>query len=169
MIVKNIQKSIRASIKSYFGNDLKYALIKAGITRYTLVTPYLDDKNDFIELEIYFDNKKRVVVTDFGKALDHLLEGDIEFCREGSLYMKVREITDRAGVDIRGYKFRVKNSLNNAGESVSSMIKALQGIYNLSPSIKKSAKDRKSEFSSILDEIYRRSPNGNTGAGAVFV
>jgi hypothetical protein len=149
---KNIQKTIKNSINKYFGNDSEYTLIKTGTNQYILVTPYLDDKNDFIELEVYPTDKNKLVISDFGRALKHLFKSGAGFQRKGILYTQIKKITNYAGVDIRENKFEIKTDFKSAGKSISSMVRALQRIYSLS---NLSEEEVRRKFGDILKEIYK--------------
>lgn len=151
-------RTIKKSISEYFGDDLDYALIKTGASRYIMVTPYLDDRNDYIELELYIDNRSKLVITDFGNALDYLLQEDMGSYGKEGLYAVASKIAGYIGVDINENKLKIKSGLRNAGENISRLIRSLQRVYNLNSMIGESSR---SEFGRILNGIYKSYYTGN--------
>lgn len=150
----NVRKIIKDSINKYFGNDLEYALIRIDVNQYILITPYLDYKNDFIELEIYIDDKNKLIISYPGKIIEYFFRNDFELYKKKNLYDRIKRITNYAGMNIKENKFRIKTDFKNTGESIFNLIKTLQMVYNL---ISSDEKEDKEEFSYILQELSKSS------------
>ena len=148
----SLSKIIKDSIEDTFGDRFDYSLIGVKDDSYILITPFLNNENDFIEIGISAGDEDHLVITDFGRAADYVLgrkrAGDsLKF-----LFGGIKNITEYFGVSFVESEFRLQTDFNKAGKRISIFLKSLQKIYNLD----NEAEKEKKKFDRVFEEVYKK-------------
>jgi len=122
------REEVKKAINKCFGNGEDFYLLKTGEESYILLTPFLTQENDLIELCINIVGKKKIFISDFGN-IKKAMEKIAKKISAGKIrdYEKIKKLmADCCKGDIK-----IESGLSGIGLDVLRLISLLQKIYNL--------------------------------------
>lgn len=147
----NLLEKLKDSIEDTFGNRFDYSLIGIKKNSYILITPFLNNKNDFIEIGISARDENDLTITDFGKTAGYVLGKKRSGDSLKLLSDVIKKITEYFGVSFEESEFRIQTDFKRAGDRISLLLQSLQKIYNLDAV----AEREKKKFDKVFKEVYK--------------
>ena len=155
--MKDFKKLIKKQLKSVYGDEEGFGLIHTGQNHFILITPFIDDGNNLIELSIAATGSSNIIISENGRIKNYLER------------LNLTGGTSGTGTDLNAWlnnvkwpgedekSFVIKTDCKNIGQDIEVILKLLQKVYSIKSDDKieeikpeKTAPDEKVKFDYYL-------------------
>lgn len=119
----------------YFNNNFDCIPIDNSKNSFSLITPFVNNLGDYIELEVKITNDEDLVISDSGNTLDELFLFGIDLRESKDKYEKIMRLSNHFKVNFINSEFVVNAKLPEVGRRLFELIEVLKATYNLTYSI----------------------------------
>jgi len=76
MQILKLKEQIEKNLKSVYGEELKFGILKIKEDQLIIVTPFIDNENNLIEIGVFLREPQKIVINDLGKIYSYLEQLD---------------------------------------------------------------------------------------------
>lgn len=146
----DLKQIIERNINSRYGNSLEFNLLALDQSHFVLITPFIDNESNFIELQLEVNHENAITITDFGRGavfLDQLRDKAVP----KSFGLKEAWTCLRK---LASNEISINTPVEKVGESVARIMGLLQKIYNLGTEVEKEDTEFGNIFRTQIEKNY---------------
>lgn len=183
MRILKLRKIIEKELRSIYGEELKFGLLKIKEDELILITPFIDNENNLIEISIFQGGNESITINDLGKIHSYLMQLN-NINKNILIDSSILNLLDSsrlnhadgaenenmsfsALVNLNFFQdgfFEINTDIENIGSDIKRLLLLLQKTYSLKPESEITdgfnitqtyarEEDFKSEFINILEKL----------------
>lgn len=130
--VQNTRHKIEHNINSSYGSGMQFCLMGLDKKTHVLVTPFIDNDNNYIELCVKVSSEGQITVSDFGRGVRYIRKANLQpVPGSGGEAKAINWLKEHVQSEIE-----VRTDINHIGQDVAQVVRMLQKIYNLPRALK---------------------------------
>lgn len=156
MEASELKEIIKDKIKSIYGEEFEFSLLELKKNDLILITPFIDNENNLIEIGIFFKEPEKIIISDLGKIKSYLRQLVIKDnknklnCSNLNLPNHIgtnrnnvskKNNSDFDNLEISGAGlnefYKITTDYENIGSNIKRLLRLLQKIYSLKTNYEK--------------------------------
>jgi len=145
--VKDFKKLIKNQLKSVYGDEEGFGLIHTGQNHFILITPFIDDGNNLIELSIAATGSSNIIISENGRIKNYLEKVNLTGGTSGASTDLIAWLNNIKWPGQDEKSFVIKTDSKKIGQDIEVILKLLHKVYSIKPDDKiEELKPEKTDF-----------------------
>jgi len=131
--VKDFKKLIKNQLKSVYGDEEGFGLIHTGQNHFILITPFIDDGNNLIELSIAATGSSNIIISENGRIKNYLEKVNLTGGTSGASTDLIAWLNNIKWPGQDEKSFVIKTDSKKIGQDIEVILKLLHKVYSIKP------------------------------------